>query len=196
MSLLIDPPFALGQTLGVSSTADGQNWVGVLKLFPDVDPTTGKIRSNRVKTCIAVRNSASIALAPKRLVRFATGTAGTAVFSSVDGYAAVTNEERVGVVDEFLPAGGVAVNDVFWVTVSGPTEVAVALSGSDVAVGNRLSAITAAASTSSTAGRVTVSPLSASTAGANDNGLGVLGRACSAGATTGTNVLAILNTRH
>jgi hypothetical protein len=129
-------------------------------------------------------------------VRFAVGTAGLSVFSAVDGYAAVTNEERVGVVDEFLPAGGVAVNDVFWVTVSGPTEVAVALSGTDVAVGNRLAAITAAASTSTTAGRVTPSPLSASTAGANDNSLGVLGRACSAGATTGTNVLAILQTRY
>jgi hypothetical protein len=196
MSLLIDPPFALGQTLGVSSTADGQNWVGAVKQFPDVDPTTGKVRSNRVKTCVAVRNAASVALAPKRLVRFAVGTAGLSVFSAVDGYAAVTNEERVGVVDEFLPAGGAAVNDVFWVTVSGPTEVAVALSGTDVAVGNRLAAITAAASTSTTAGRVTPSPLSASTAGANDNSLGVLGRACSAGATTGTNVLAILQTRY
>jgi hypothetical protein len=196
MSLLIDPPFALGQTLGVSSNDDGKNWVGVVKQFPDVDPNTGKVRSNRVKTCVAVRNASGIALAPKRLVRFAVGTAGLAVFSHVDGYANVANEERVGVVDEHLPAGGVADKDVFWVTVSGPTEVAVALSGSDVAVGNRLSAITAAASTSSTAGRVTPSPLSGSTAGANDNGIGVLGRACSAGATTGTNVLAILQTRY
>lgn len=196
MSLLIDPPFALGQTLGVSSNDDGKSWVGVVKQFPDVDPTTGKVRSGRVKVCVAVRNASGAALLPKRVVRFAVGTAGTAVFSHVDGYSAVTNEERVGVVDEFLPAAGVADKDVFWVTVSGPTEVAVALSGSDVAVGNRLSCITAATSGATTAGRVTVSPLSAATTGAGDNGLGVIGRACSVGATTGANVLAILQTRY
>lgn len=194
MSLLVDPPFALGQTLGVSSTADGGGWVGAIKQFPDVDPATGKIRSNRVKTCVAVRNASGAALLPKRVVRFKVGTAGTAVFAEVDGYSAVTNEERVGVVDEHLPASGVASNDVFWVTVSGPTEVAVALSGSDVAVGDRLAAITAVTAGATTAGRVTPSPISASTAGANNNGIGVIGRACSAGATTGSSVLALINT--
>lgn len=194
MSLLVDPPFSLGQTLGVSSATDGTGWVGAVKQFPDVDPATGTIRSNRVKTCVAVRNSAAAALLPKRVVRFRL-TAGTAVFAEVDGYAAETNEERVGVVDEHLPASGVAVNDVFWVTVAGPTEVAVALSGTAVAVGDRLSCVTAATSGATTAGRVGPSPLSASTAGANNNGIGVIGRACSAGATTGTNVLALINTK-
>jgi len=194
MSLLVDPPFSLGQTLGVDSTSDGTGWVGAIKQFPDVDPATGKIRSNRVKTCVAVRNSAAAALLPKRVVRFRL-TAGTAVFAEVDGYAAETNEERVGVVDEHLPASGVAVNDVFWVTVAGPTEVAVALSGTAVAVGDRLSCVTAATSGATTAGRVGPSPLSASTAGANNNGFGVIARACSAGATTGTNVLALVNTK-
>lgn len=196
MSLLVDPPFSLGQTLGVTNATDGANWVGAVKQFPDVDPTTGRIRSNRVKTCVAVRNSSSIALAPKRVVAFDTGAAGLASFTVTKGYAQVTNEERVGVVDEFLPATGVAVNDVFWVTVEGPTEVAVALSGSDLVVGDRLAAITAAASTSTTAGRVTKSGVGAATTGAGDNGLGVLGRACSTGATTGANVLAIVKTRY
>ncbi len=202
MGLQVDPPFGLGQTLGVTGANDslvgisgsyGDNWVGSVKEFTDVDPTTGKVRSNRRKVCIAVRNSSTIALAPKRLVQFST-TAGK-VFSEVVGYAATTNADNVGVVDEFLPAGGVAVNDVFWVTVDGPTEVAVALSGSDVAAGDKLSAITAAASTGSTAGRVTTSPISASTAGANNNGLGVIGYASSAGATTGSNVLALITTK-
>jgi hypothetical protein len=84
---------------------------------------------------------------------------------------------------------------VFWVTVDGPTEVSVALSGSDIAVRSALSVVTAAASTSTTAGRVTVSPLSSSTAGANDNSIGVIGYACSAGATTGSAVLALIRTR-
>ena len=196
MSLLVDPPFSLGQTLGVTSANDGANWVGAVKQFPDVDPTTGRIRSNRVKTCVAVRNLSSIALAPKRVVSFDTGTAGLASFTQTKGYTTATNEERVGVVDEYIPATGVAVNDVFWVTVEGPTEVAVALSGSDLVVGDRLAAITAAASTGTTAGRVTKSGVGAATTGAGDNGLGVLGRACSTGATTGANVLAIVKTRY
>lgn len=196
MSLLVDPPFSLGQTLGVTNATDGANWVGVVKQFPDVDPTTGRIRSNRVKTCVAVRNASTIALSPKRVVSFDTSTAGLASFTQTKGYSSVTNDERVGVVDEYLPATGVAVNDVFWVTVEGPTEVAVALSGSDLVVGDRLAAITAAASTGTTAGRVTKSGVAAGTQLANDNGLGVLGRACSTGATTGANVLAIVKTRY
>jgi len=196
MSLLVDPPFSLGQTLGVTSASDGANWVGAVKQFPDVNPVTGQIRSNRVKTCVAVRNLSSIALAPKRVVSFDTGTAGLASFTQTKGYTTATNEERVGVVDEYIPATGVAVNDVFWVTVEGPTEVAVALSGSDLVVGDRLAAITAAASTGTTAGRVTKSGVGAATTGAGDNGLGVLGRACSTGATTGANVLAIVKTRY
>lgn len=196
MSLFDDPPFALGQTLGVSSTNDGKSWVGVVKTFPDVNPITGVVRSNRVKTCVAVRNTSGVALLPKRVVAFDTATAGPAGFSETKGYTAVTNEERVGVVDEYLPATGVAANDVYWVTVEGPTEVSVALSGSDIAVGDRLAAITAATSGATTAGRVTKSGVGAATNGAGDNSLGVLGRACSTGATTGANVLAIVRTRH
>lgn len=196
MSLFDDPPFALGQTLGVSSASDGKNWVGVIKTFPDVNPVTGVVRSNRVKTCVAVRNTSGGALLPKRVVTFDTATAGLAGFTETKGYSAVTNEERVGVVDEYLPAAGVAANDVYWVTVDGPTEVAAALSGSDIAVGDRLAAITAVTSGATTAGRVTASALAAGTQLANNNGLGVLGRACSAGATTGSAVLAIIRTRH
>lgn len=203
MGLQADPPFGLGQTLGVTNVNDslyglssgsyGDNWVGCVKEFTDVNPINGQVRSNRRKVCIAVRNTSSVALLPKRVVRLAGS--GTALFGAADGYASSTNDALVGVVDEFLPAGGVAANDVFWVTVDGPTEVSVALSGSDVAVRSALSVITAAASTSSTAGRVTLSPLSSSTAGANDNGIGVIGYAASAGATTGTAVLALVRTR-
>jgi hypothetical protein len=196
MSYEVDPPFALGQTLGVSSATDGKNWVGAIKQFPDVNPITGAVRSNRVKTCVAVRNTSAAALLPKRVVAFDVTTAGLAVFTETKGYTAATNEERVGVVDEYLPAAGVAVNDVYWVTVEGPTEVAVALSGSDVAVGDRLAAITAATSGATSSGRVTKSAVAAGTQLGNDNSLGVIGRACSAGATTGAAVLAIVKTRY
>ena len=193
MSLLIDPPFSLGQTLGVSSTSDGVQWVGAVKIFPDVNPITGKVRSGRVKKCVAVRNASGGVLLPKRLVQFST-TAGTSVFSAVAGYSATTNAEFVGVVDEFLPAGGVAANDVFWVTVDGPTEVAGALSGTDIAAGDRLAAITAATSGATTAGRVTPSGVGAATTAAGNNSLGVIGYACSAGATTGSTPLCLIRT--
>ena len=203
MGLQVDPPFGLGQTLGLDSPNDslygitngsyGDNWVGCVKEFTDVNPVNGQVRSNRRKVCVAVRNTSGVALLPKRVVRLA-GT-GKALFGATDGYASTANEALVGVVDEFLPAAGVAINDVFWVTVDGPTEVSVALSGSDVAVRSALSVVTAATSGATTAGRVTVSPLSSSTAGANDNGIGVIGFAASAGATTGSAVLALIKTR-
>lgn len=203
MGLQVDPPFALGQTLGtttpndslygLSSGAYGDNWVGTVKEFTDVNPVTGVVRTNRRKVCVAVRNKSGAALLPKRVVTFSTDAG--KLFSEVTGYSAATNEERVGVVDEHLPAAGVANDDVFWVTVDGPTEVAVALSGTDVAAGDRLAAITAVTSGATTAGRVTPSPLSAATTGAGNNGIGVIGFATSAGATTGAAVLALVRTR-
>lgn len=180
MSLLIDPPFSLGQTLGVSSTSDGTGWVGAVKQFPDVDPDTGKIRSNRVKTCIAVRNVSGVALLPKRVVTFKSGS-----FTEVDGYNNTTDAASAGVVDEHLPAGGVANNDVFWITVQGPTEVKLG-PAHEAAANSVLVALTAAASTASTtAGQ-------AQTAAATYLQNGYIGRAISAG-TTGVNVLAIVN---
>ena len=202
MGLQVDPPFGLGQTLGVTTPNDslvgisgsyGDNWAGCVKEFTDVNPITGQVRSNRRKVCIAVRNTSAAALLPKRVVRLA-GT-GTALFGAADGYASVANDALVGVVDEFLPAAGVAVNDVFWVTVDGPTEVSAALSGSEITVRGALSVITAATSGAVTAGRVTLSPLSSATTGSGDNGIGVIGYAASVGATTGTAVLALIRTR-
>lgn len=180
MSLLVDPPFSLGQTLGVDSTADGKGWVGAVKEFPDVDPATGKVRSNRRKVCIAVRNVSGVTLLPKRVVVFKSGS-----FTEVDGYTATTDGASAGVVDEHLPASGVANNDVFWITVSGPTEVKLG-PAAEAAANTTLVALTAATSTvSTTAGQ-------AQTAAATYLQNGYIGRAISAG-TTGQNVLAIVN---
>jgi hypothetical protein len=180
MSLLVDPPFSLGQTLGVSSTADGGGWVGAVKEFPDVDPATGKIRSNRRKVCLAVRNASGVTLLPKRVVVFKSGS-----FSEVDGYTSATDAASAGVVDEHLPASGVAANDVFWITVSGPTEVKLG-PAQTAAADAALVALTAATSTvSTTAGQ-------AQTGAATYLANGYIGRAISAG-TTGQNVLAVVN---
>jgi len=190
MSYFVDPPFSLGQTLGLGEggVEIGANWIGAIKQFPDVDPKTGTIRSNRVKLCVAVRNSSGTTLLPKRLVSFVSGS-----FSAVAGYNTSANNELVGVVDEHL-AGGVADKDVFWVTVNGPTEVAVALSGTAVAVGDRLSAVSGATTGATTSGRVTPSTVGAATTSPGNTGIGVIAYAASAGATTGANVLAFVST--
>jgi len=180
MSLTNDPPFALGQTLGVSSATDGTGWVGAIKQFPDVDPTTGAIRSNRLKTCIAVRNTSGVALLPKRVVTWKSGS-----FTEVDGYNNTTDTASAGVVDEHLNSAGVANNDVFWLTVSGPTEIKLG-PGKEAAADTVLTSLTAAASNvATTAGQ-------AQTAASTYLQAGYIGRAISAG-TTAQDVLAIVN---
>lgn len=205
MGLQVDPPFGLGQTwfsLGPSETlkndsyhgiqsnsaAYGDNFTGAVKEFVDVNPITGQVRTNRRKVCVAVKNSSGFALLPKRVVTFST-TAGK-LFSEVTGYSSVLNEERVGVVDEWLPASGVTANDIFWVTVDGPTEVTAALSGADLAAGGRLAAIVAATNGATTAGRVTPNGYAA----ASDIA-GLIGYAVSAGNTTGSTPLCHIKTR-
>jgi hypothetical protein len=143
MSLYVDPPFALGQTLGVSNGTDGESWLGTVKLFPDVDPTTGKVRSGKLKKCIAVRNVSGQVLRAKRAVAWKNGTTSlgnVANYREVSGYSRLTNDAVAGIVDEFIPSSGVANNDIFWVTVEGPTELLV---GQTVAVGDTVAAVTA-----------------------------------------------------
>lgn len=180
MGLLVDPPFALGQTLGVSSTDDGKGWVGAVKEFTDVTPSTGVIRSNRRKVCIAVRNTSGAALLPKNLVTFDNSPAGPDSVGAVDAKNQVTGNEFVGVVDEHLPAAGVAANDVFWVTIEGPTEV---IADAAISVGDAVAADTAATAGADTAGRVI-----ATTANA-------IGRAVSAAAAAGDACLAVVKTK-
>jgi hypothetical protein len=62
----------------------------------------------------------------------------TAILDEVDGVAASLTDAPFAVVDEYLPASGVANNDVFWVVVSGPCAVKTAASlspGAAVTVG-------------------------------------------------------------
>lgn len=173
MSLLVDPPFALGQTLGVSSTADGTGWVGAVKEFTDVNPTTGKIRSNRRKVCVACRNTSGAALLPKKLVT-------VSVIGDAGAYNATAGNEYVGVVDEFLPTAGVAANDVFWLTIEGPTEV---LADAAVSADNAIASDAAATAGAATAGRVVATTTNS------------IGRAVSAAAAAGDAFLAVVKTK-
>jgi len=185
MSLYVDPPFALGQTLGVTEATQGDNWVGVVKVFPDVDPTTGQVRSNRVKKCVAVRNGSGATLLGKRAVAFKDGS-----YTEVSGYKRTTGSYAAGVSDEYLPASGVAANDVFWVTVEGPTvvSVATAVAVGDVLVDNKTIAATAATDAASSGGQATT--VNVTTAAASPKG-SVIGRVL-AGTTNTSPVVALV----
>jgi hypothetical protein len=123
-TLTADPGFARGQTLGVTVTlyeaenGDGSNVVGVRKVFRDEDPKTGALKSNRTVECIAVKNTSGSALVPGAVAKFKDA----AILSEVDGLA-TTSTALMGIVDEYLPAAGVANNEVFWLVVRGPSTV-------------------------------------------------------------------------
>ncbi len=134
---------------------------GIVKVFKDMNyaRTTGAqvngYRSGGEVTCILVRNSSGISLLPKMAVTWKSGSRGR----EVDGYADFCPDRAIaGLVDEFLPATGVANNDYFWLVVKGPALAITAMPGDEtnsIAVDDWLINVTAAASTfSTTAGRV------------------------------------------
>lgn len=203
MAVRENPPFGRGETYyngGTIDSADlkGQEIEGQEFWFPDIDYNASGVgakpkRSERMVKVRAVRNTAAIALLPKRLVRFEAD--GLEYGARVNGYTAV-DAERGYPVDEFLPAAGVAVNDVFYIVVEGPAMVLTSLSGAgfngDIAVGANIVALTAATSGATTAGRVAVQNITGSTQAADytflvDQIQNRLGRALSARTTGNTN---------
>lgn len=117
-----DPWFGRGQTLGVNDPTQGGAVTGSSKVFTDTDPRTsnaGSFLSNRLVTCIAVRNTSGAALLGGTIVKFKK----TAILDEVDGKAASIADAPLGVVDEYLPPVGVANGDIFWLVVSGPTAI-------------------------------------------------------------------------
>lgn len=208
-----NPPFPRGRTaftaLGQSvASTDGANLVGRVVTFQDMDwsasPATP--RSEHLVHCLIVRNTSGGPLLPKFLAQVSTTYAAA-------GYCATTGGEGFPI-DEFLPAAGVAANDLFYVVIGGPakclTDIA-ATNGNLIAVGDWISALTAAASTAATsgatsnnitAGRVqmeagTVAALLATATSGNTDittivqrGRNVIGMAMSAATTNSTGLVA------
>lgn len=141
------------------------------------------VRSGMTVKARFVRNVANIALLPKRVVKFASGYYGR----RVDGYCRLDHEEVAGVVDPYLPTSGVPDDDLFWMICGGPCLIKMPLSNvADVAQGAIMTALTAATSQATTAGRV--QPL-AGTSNQTNIGSGVanmIGRAMSAVSSTST----------
>lgn len=143
-------------------------------------------RSNRYVRVRVVRNVSGILLLPKRLARFqAAGTDGRMYGAQVAGYTTIT-DARGFPIDEFLPAAGVQNNDLFYIVIRGPSKCITSLAGGAnlvVSVGDYIQAATAATSQATTAGRVELNVVEASTA----PGVFNVGHALSAATTANTN---------
>lgn len=159
-------PFPLGQTyyqnatigtVGGSTQAPGIHLEGQLVTFNNAVIRTGSASLVTIKfdapiVAECVRNVSGIALLPKRLAIYKSGS----LHKRVDGYTSVTAQQAAGVVDPFLPAAGVPNNDLFWLIKEGEVECLTALSNyaADVGIGDWGYAITAASSQASAAGRL------------------------------------------
>ena len=117
-SLQNDPPFARGRTADVTST-QGVSFVGAVKEFLDANPTTGVKLSNNTVKCKAVRNTSGAAILPGAVVKLDPAD----LLNGCTGAADNTSGLILAVADEYLPAAGVAIGDIFWVVLAGPATV-------------------------------------------------------------------------
>lgn len=189
-----NPPIGRGEYESTSGAFDhlvGKEW-----LFEDVDYSqrgAKPARTGRYVRCRLVKNGSGISLLPKRLARFQIS--GVNYGAIVDGYTA-TDYERGYPVDEFLPSTGVPDGSYFWIVVDGPALVKLPLAGSgfngDITEGTVIVALTAATSGATTAGRVAVQNITASTQTSDYSQIlkeaqNMIGRALSAKTTGNTN---------
>lgn len=214
------PPFKRGTTLFNKpasdtslSTSDGAEIEGQIWEFPDVNPSTGAVRSNNRVVCRAVRWTGTGGIARPRyccVLDSDRGTNGLTAVAGAIGMARSANLSRHGFgatsgalpakcypIDEYLPSAGVATNDIMWVVIEGPAEVvtsAAAMTGA-VAVGDLLVAATAGASAATSTGitgggKIDVITNSGTTASTDVGGPAasrVIGRALSAATTSELN---------
>jgi hypothetical protein len=168
-------PFSLGTTQPYNANQDFALSAGREYMITDDNkfiPEGGRAATDLKKRVRLVRNVSGQVLLPKRAVKFKSGSNMT----EVDGYANVTNEVVAGIVDEFISTS-VADGEWFFITIEGPTLFVndpAASANNFYAIGDKLSAVTAAASTSSTtSGRLgkptVVAPTDVASAGSFSN---------------------------
>lgn len=116
------------------------------------DKFAGNVHGRGI-VAMLVRNSAAVALLPKKVARFKaeSGLLGT----SCDGYCFVVADIPAGVIDPFLPAAGVPVADLFWLIIEGEADVLTDESSTtDIAVGDRVVVLAGTNATSADSGKV------------------------------------------
>jgi hypothetical protein len=134
-SLFSDPPFRRGTTLlqgeaietdaSTGNPVAGGEIVGQVKVFQDVNPSTGARYSNRLVYCVAARYKGTT-------VSDATTVAGEvylcdfsnpmAAFTTKGTASNVLVGLAYGVLDEYL-TGELRQNDIVWLVVKGPADV-------------------------------------------------------------------------
>jgi hypothetical protein len=150
-------------------------------------------RPIRVKV---VRNISGVNLKPGRLAHFSEATtAGAPLECRVDGYCKSVADRPAGIVDEFLPAAGVPNNDLFYLVIDGPTQVAQgATTAATLVIGSRLvPAAYGATAGDDLAGRVALQDLSGATTPLGNNIQNMVGFAATANSTAGSLVSAVVN---
>ena len=182
---LTGPNRTASATAGTSKALEG-----IKKNFADVDySSTDSIkprRSGGEVTCLFVRNASGVALLPGRVVSWKLGAIG----KQVDGNGDLQYEAVAGIVDELLPAAGVAANDYFWLVVKGNAICKNSLAASTITQGEYVLAQTAAASTANTTnGRIISYTITSNATFAVSAALNRIGIAQSTTATTGADVL-------
>lgn len=127
-------PFELGATYfggNTPSTTDGNQILGKTFVVEDNDYSTSPIagvRTGRYKKIMAVRNTAGSALLPKRIARMKSDGSAYEYLTEAMGYADTVGQLGYPI-DEFLPAAGVADDDIFYVVVEGMATVTSAAAG-------------------------------------------------------------------
>ena len=202
------PPFGRGQTFYDGASIDSNNLGGAqhegkIWVFEDLDYTNSGAkpqRSNRPVKCMCVRNVGAAAMLPKRLATLKRS--GLNFLGQVDGYGDITAEANAFPIDEWLPAAGVPVNDLFWIVIEGPamclTPIGTGEFNGNIANGQNLVALTAATSGATTAGRVACENITGSSAATDytflsDQILNRIGQAISARTTGETNSAILIN---
>lgn len=202
-------PFKIGQTL-----CNGTTTIGTTPSTTSIDTTNaqyvqgvkdcaGKIyevddvqwdstasgkptRTSTRRKVMAVINDSGAFLLPKRLVAMRIPTAGGDAVTKVSGYAIDLHQGGAFPVDEFLPAAGVAPNDVFYVVVEGVAMCTTAAAGDAtnvITAGDILGALTGSTTGATTSGRVFTFAAAATTNGGTAL-LNRIGRALSAKTTS------------
>ena len=206
-----NPPFNRGETffgIGgtvITATQDPLQLIGHDWEFEDINwALTGavgakQLRSQRRVTCRVVKNIAGIALLPSRVANASTvQTDGRTFENSIDGYTTTSAAFALGVVDEWLPAAGVAANDFFYIVTKGPTTILTDLAGGAnnvFSVGTVVVALTAATSQATTAGRIYPQDLTGATSLLGNQVQNAIGRALSAATTANTNIGLLVDVR-
>lgn len=191
--MLAEPPFDLGETMtGTANSAlVNEDKLGGVYYFDNKATRKSVARqTGKALGAVLLRNTAGITLLGKRLGQL-DRTAGFGMNHNVAGYSTTLSNKGVILIDPYLPAGGVADDDLFWGIFSGPALCLLPLVGSDhtadIAVNDALVASTGTTTGATTSGRVTHVRFVNATAGdtgaafnAFNMAYGIIGRAMSA----------------